>query len=587
MNSLRKGVASVFAAASVVFAVPEMSGAIEPDQVLVVVNDASPISIAIGDYYQQVRGIPAGNVFHLPVGTSTSETVSRTVYNTSLRDPIKDYLTSQGLRFQILCLVTTKGVPLRVSSGDAVGLNQLRASVDSELGLMFTGQVPDGGQEGWVGNPYFDSSLSFENFRSTGSLYLVARLTGYQTDVDPGTGVPGDIKALIDRGQLPAGAGTYLLDADPLAFQQGNGWLVEARDELQDLGASVSYDPTQTFQCNVAGIRGYAGWGSNDGADPGAPYYGEVPASSGNLYPGVFVNGALTTTFVSTSARTFTDGSQNYGQSLIADLIRHGATGCSGHVYEPFLDAVPRPQILFHRWETGFQAAEAFAAATPYLSWENVLVVDPLARVAEFDPPSLTSVSPSSGPILGGESVTLVGDSFYGQAEVFFGGVPAGQLNRIGPQELRVVVPAGVSLGEVDVRIETPYGEVTLAGGYEYEELAPNLFIRGTACLGCTIRFEIRGPIGARAALLLDAQPGTTKVSSLCFGLAFSPNLRIVYDGIRGVEENLSFPGELLVPFRIPNDSNLLFRTFYGQAVLRRPTGELLVTNTVASSIFP
>ncbi len=563
------------------------AGALEADEVLVVVNDSDPISVAIGDYYQMVRAIPPANVFHLPAGTTTAETISRATYNSSVRDPIQSYLQTSGLRFQVLCIVLTKGVPLRVSSGGAVGVNQLRASVDSELAYLFSGQVPDEGQAGRLGNPHFQSTFTFDNFRGTSNLYLVTRLTGYQTNLDGGTGVPSDIKALIDRAQGPADPGTYLLDADPSAFQEGNGWLLEARNRLQELGAPVTHDPSTTFQCNHSAISGYAGWGSNDHADPGPPYYGEVPGGSGNIYPGTFAKGALTTTFVSTSARTFTDGSQNYGQSLVADLIRHGATGSSGHVYEPFLDAVPRPQILFDRWELGYQAGEAFSMATPFLSWENVIVVDPMARRDDFDPPEVISIVPDAGPITGGTRLTITGSNFYAQVKVFFGALSGIQVSRTSTTEIEVTVPEGVSLGAVDVRLENAYGEHIATGGFEYEPLPIALSSMGSPRIGRSFQFVITGPEGADVALLVDKERGPTKIGNLCLDLGFTNQLRIVYDGIRGLDPSIPFPGELLIPFSIPNRSELVFLTFHAQAVLKTGMAQFELTNRFSSSIFP
>jgi Flp pilus assembly protein TadD len=97
--------------------------------------------------------------------------------------------------------------------------------------------------------------------------------------------------------------------------------------------------------------------------------------------------------FVSTDARTFEEPPPTWAigtwrdprtffadspQSLAGDLIREGATGVSGHVSEPYLDATVRPQILFPAYASGLNLAESFYAATPYLSWQNVVIGDPL-----------------------------------------------------------------------------------------------------------------------------------------------------------------------------------------------------------------
>jgi tetratricopeptide (TPR) repeat protein len=65
-------------------------------------------------------------------------------------------------------------------------------------------------------------------------------------------------------------------------------------------------------------------------------------------------------------------------QSLTGDLIRDGVTGAAGHVAEPYLDATIRPDILFPAYVRGANLAEAFYAAMPYLSWQTIVVGDPL-----------------------------------------------------------------------------------------------------------------------------------------------------------------------------------------------------------------
>jgi tetratricopeptide (TPR) repeat protein len=97
--------------------------------------------------------------------------------------------------------------------------------------------------------------------------------------------------------------------------------------------------------------------------------------------------------FVSTDARTYKEppAGWNIGkwgqskgyfegspQSLAGDLIRAGVTGVSGHVAEPYLDGSARPQILFPGYVAGLNLAESFYLSIPYLSWQNVVIGDPL-----------------------------------------------------------------------------------------------------------------------------------------------------------------------------------------------------------------
>jgi Tfp pilus assembly protein PilF len=74
--------------------------------------------------------------------------------------------------------------------------------------------------------------------------------------------------------------------------------------------------------------------------------------------------------------------------TLVGDLIREGATGVAGHVAEPYLQSTVRPQILFPAYLAGFNLIEAFYLAIPHLSWQTVVIGDPLC--APFPRPALT-----------------------------------------------------------------------------------------------------------------------------------------------------------------------------------------------------
>src|SRR5690349_4065499 len=56
------------------------------ENVAVVINEASPESKQIGEYYIKARGIPAANVIRLQ--TSTGETVQANVFAATIQAPI-------------------------------------------------------------------------------------------------------------------------------------------------------------------------------------------------------------------------------------------------------------------------------------------------------------------------------------------------------------------------------------------------------------------------------------------------------------------------------------------------------------------
>ncbi len=327
------------------------------DRILVIVNTNSAISEAIGDYYLSKR--PAAH--RCCVAAPTTETISRTDYDDTLKATIEDYLTTNSLADEIYYIVTTKGVPLRVSAsaGDD------NASVDSELALLFRSYT----LASRFNNPYYGQNSRFDR---TYNIYLVTRLTGYETDGN-GDGIPDDVKALIDRGTRPARrpSGRFVLDVDPgkdnPSYQMGNDWMRDAATSLAADGFDYVLDETTTFVTGESSVIGYCSWGSNDGNSPSCPY----------LLGNTWRAGAVVSTYVSTNARSFQTGT-GYGQSLVADLIAEGVTGANGHVYEPYLDACSRPNILFDRYTSGWNLAESYYCSIRYLSWMNVVVGDPL-----------------------------------------------------------------------------------------------------------------------------------------------------------------------------------------------------------------
>jgi len=339
--------------------------------VLLVVNSSSRDSIEIGEYYAAARQIPAGQI--VKIFAPTSDSLSRASFEATVSGPIVEFLAKHLLHDQVLYIVLTKGVPLRVDGTE--GQDGTVASVDSELTLLYrrmTGTpVPVIGR---VANPLYlgDKPVTgAKRFtRLDSDLYLVTRLDGYTV---------ADVKALIDRGVKPATDGQIVLDQRVTMIDRGgDAWLQEAANRLTtgEQGARVLLESTRAVATATGPVLGYFSWGSND------------PNNQRRVMGMSFANGAIGGMFVSTDGRTFKEpnpqwkpavaGSSTGGQSLIGDLIREGITGVSGHVAEPYLDSIVRPQILFPAYFSGFNLAESFYLAMPFLSWQDIVVGDPL-----------------------------------------------------------------------------------------------------------------------------------------------------------------------------------------------------------------
>ncbi|HSU73843.1 MAG TPA: IPT/TIG domain-containing protein [Terrabacter sp.] len=111
--------------------------------------------------------------------------------------------------------------------------------------------------------------------------------------------------------------------------------------------------------------------------------------------------------------------------------------------------------------------------------------VVPAGRFAFQDVPVISSVSPASGALAGGNVVTLRGTSFTVVTGVWINGVPATSVTRVSATQLTAVVPARMATGPVPVRVTTRAGTVTRASAYTYvagSTLAPGqVLLSGTA----------------------------------------------------------------------------------------------------------
>lgn len=346
------------------------------ENVAVVINDNSQVSQRIGEYYIRQRAIPASNVIR--IRTTTNESIDRLPYLTTIEGPVAAAILRQRLEDRLLYIVLTKGVPLRINGTG--GNNGTVASVDSELTLLYrrmSGQAVRA--EGHIDNPYFlgarDIKAATPFTHRDHDIYLVSRLDAFTVE---------EALALVDKAKNAVPRGKFVLDERAaLVNRTGEDWLEAAAKRLTDagLGDRVLLDTSPRGVRDVADVLGYYSWGSND------------PRNRVRTFGMGFVPGSLAATFVSSDGRTFMQPPQDWEpsdsaeqskwfggspQSLIGDLIHEGATGVAAHVAEPYLDSTIRPQILFPAYIAGFNLIEAFYLAMPHLSWQTIVVGDPL-----------------------------------------------------------------------------------------------------------------------------------------------------------------------------------------------------------------
>lgn len=341
-------------------------------RVLLVVNDASSLSRDIGDYYARRRSIPQTNICH--IRTTEDEEISRDVYNREIAAPIAGFLRRSGLVDRVFYIVTTMGVPLKIQGTGNMDGDE--AAVDSELTLLYADMkrgVPHP-IRGSIPNPFFgkkDEPFTHPRF----PMYLVTRLAAYDFD---------GVKAIIDRSLQARNVGKFVIDEKNSGDDGADEWLQNAAIFLPK--DRVVLDATTKVLYDLTDVIAYAGWGSND-------------TNRHRRFLGFhWLPGAIATEFVSTNARTFKKppDSWNIGkewsgptafagspQTMTADYLLEGATGASGHVYEPYLLQTPHPELLLPAYYKGRNLAESFYLSIRSLSWQNVMIGDPLCSLGK------------------------------------------------------------------------------------------------------------------------------------------------------------------------------------------------------------
>ena len=104
-----------------------------------------------------------------------------------------------------------------------------------------------------------------------------------------------------------------------------------------------------------------------------------------------------------------------------------------------------------------------------------ITVTDPDAQTATLPSaftyssgPSVSSVSPSSGPVTGGTTVTILGTGFQSGASVTFGGTASTSVTLVSSTEIQAVSPVSLA-GTVSISVANPDSQSgTLASAFTY-----------------------------------------------------------------------------------------------------------------------
>ncbi|HTH46126.1 MAG TPA: TIGR03790 family protein, partial [Candidatus Limnocylindria bacterium] len=374
-------------------------------EVVVVYTRQLTDSKKVAEYYAEKRGVPADQVIGLDV--PSGDTISRPDYVRQIQDPLLKALADRGLmtfrselvparadhpgrikyqavsskiRYLALCF----GLPYRIAhdpnyvpkrdddAPDNVAPQLLRdeASVDSELTLLpVAGQVPIFGA---LRNGLYGATNS-TLLNPTNGVLLVSRLDGPTMEIAQGL---VDKALQAERDGLNGRAYFDLRNITSGGYATGDQWITNASIVARRLGFETLVDnrgETIGPGFPLAQVAIYAGWYNDTANGPFA-----LPSVE-------FMPGAIAYHLHSFSAYAIRDPVHNW----VGPLLAKGAAVTLGCVDEPYLDLTPNIGAFLERLAVqGFTVGEAGLVCQPFLSWQNVVLGDPLYR--PFGKPVLT-----------------------------------------------------------------------------------------------------------------------------------------------------------------------------------------------------
>ncbi len=359
---------------------------LEPEEILVVANRRMEGSEEIAHYYMDRRRIPKYNFLSLSL--SVNETMSRDEYNHVLKKNVLDALKKLRSKCRIEAIVLIYGVPLKVAppppdisalehirqlnnseilskKQQSQEINRLRkinmqAAVDSELALVRAGHYE---LDGWVQNPYFLGFQGLDHLLKKDQVLLVCRLDGPDT------------------------ATVYRIINDSLAAEktglQGKAYF-DARwpmNEENGLSGYKRYD--QSIHRAAAAVKKRM----PVIVDEQEALFPEKSCPQAALYCGWYSLGKYVDSFTWQKgaigyhiASAECDSLRDRSRPLwCREMLEHGVAATIGPVHEPYVQGFPLPEVFFSKLAEGYLSlGESYLVSLPYLSWQTVLIGDPL-----------------------------------------------------------------------------------------------------------------------------------------------------------------------------------------------------------------
>ncbi len=356
-------------AAVSITALPPAPLTISADKVLVVYNTNSPDSVALFQYYMANRpGFSTANT--LAIATENVEITSLTTFQTTIRQPIIDWMQANSAR-PIYYVVLLRGIPDRISGNSSV--ETLLSTAKADMGIK-TGAQYGGGTGAAYDPAKYPGTTALITHLNMGS--QAATLAYVDKLKSMYNAMPTPNVIISSQGTPNAGNHYYLDEAQGYA---GYPLIQADNSSLTSAGVSASritYTP-QTSSVHVAtgtDVLGYATWGAN----------GSLGGSYANDGKVIFT-GASSWYLIKTIESY--NGQWSTGQGNFIDWFNANAFGGTNysntpvgavtHVEEPYTSGVSGP-AYFSDWEKGRLFAEAAwdSKQTPYF----MAVGDPLIK---------------------------------------------------------------------------------------------------------------------------------------------------------------------------------------------------------------
>ena len=376
--------AAVFLAGLRAGPAPAGEGGESGEDVVILVNAASPESESVGAHYAKRRNVPDKNVCR--VRCTTSEVVSRREFEASIRRPLRRFLLEQGhaqgdgaagpLRLKVKYLVSAYGLPVKIRDDYSrtsledmpsnpgqwlVALGKRdAAAVDSELSLVALGDYPLGDCR---------PNALYRKDRAAEPLLFATRLDGPTPEIARGL-----VDAALHAEQHGLFGVAYvdrrgLREVDPGGRRNryflGDRWLLNAQTGLQEAGFFVRSDRSEgTFPGDMPMRHAafYFGW-----YQPGLC----GPMAKAGFR---FSSGAVAYHIHSGSAARI----RSTRLGWVGPLLERGAAATVGSVFEPSLERTLDVGEFAKHFLVGRSFAESAYRASPCVSWMLTYVGDPL-----------------------------------------------------------------------------------------------------------------------------------------------------------------------------------------------------------------